>query len=69
MVPPPDAQVFWLPEDDTSAIALVEPPAVLSANADPQPIAGAAIAVNGDGDASLFQLCEYAVAASAVNEQ
>jgi len=53
LVPPPDAQVFWLPEDDTSAIALVEPPAVLSANADPQPIAGAAIAVNGDGDASL----------------
>lgn len=53
LLPPPDAQVFWLPEDDTSAIALVEPPAVFSANAEPQPITGTATTVNGDGDASL----------------
>lgn len=53
LTPPPEAYVFWLPENDTSAIALVEPPAVLSANAEPQPIAGATVAMIDDGDPSL----------------
>ncbi|HGL5074802.1 TPA: DUF2285 domain-containing protein [Burkholderia multivorans] len=51
---PPEAPVFWLPREDTSAIALGEPPDVLSASTEQQPTIDAAITVTADGETNLL---------------
>ena len=54
MQDPPEAPVFWLPREDTSAIILGEPPAVLSARNEQQPTIDAAISVAADGETNLL---------------
>lgn len=54
MQPPPEAPVFWLPHEDTSAIVLGEPPAVISASTQQQPTIDAAVTVAADGETNLL---------------
>ena len=46
--------MIWLPQDDTSAIVLGEPPDVLSASTEQQPTIDAAITVTADGETNLL---------------
>jgi uncharacterized protein YhdP len=46
----PEARVIWLPQDDTSAIVLGAPPAILSASTHPQPTIDTAPGVDADGE-------------------
>lgn len=51
---PPEKPVFWLPKEDTGAIALAETPAFLSASAEPQPTIEASATVTADGETYLL---------------
>ena len=53
MQAPPEAQVIWLPQEDTSAIVLGPPPDIPSASADPQPTIDAAVSVDVGSETHL----------------
>jgi hypothetical protein len=52
--PPPQAQLVWLPQEDTSAIVLGEAPAVFSADVENYPTIEAAYSTDAEGDAFLL---------------
>lgn len=50
---PPAAHVFWLPQDDTSAIVLAEEPAILAAGADRSPALDSSVSVRDGAETFL----------------
>lgn len=50
---PPVAHVFWLAQDDTSAIILAEAPPILGADADPSPTLDSSVSVRDGAETIL----------------